>query len=48
MAIVTGEWLSFSAIGMREDLEDKIFQISPTEVPFSSIADKVSADAVTH
>lgn len=48
MAIVSGEFLTFSAIGMREDLTDKIWQISPTEVPTSSMIDDEGADAVTH
>ncbi len=48
MTVLTGAFLTFSAIGMREDLEDNIFQISPTEVPFTAMCDKIKADAVTH
>ncbi len=30
MTVLTGALLTFTAIGQREDLMDKIFQISPT------------------
>ena len=48
MTALSGAFLTFDAIGMREDLMDKIFQISPTEVPFSTMARKNKATAVTH
>jgi Family of unknown function (DUF5309) len=48
MTALSGAFLTFDALGQREDLLDKIFQISPTEVPFSSMARKNKATAVTH
>ncbi len=48
MTVLSGALLTFTAIGQREDLMDKIFQISPTEVPFTSMARKNKAKAVTH
>ena len=34
MAIATGTYLTYSAKGIREDLADVIYQISPEETPF--------------
>ena len=48
MTALSGAFLSFDAIGMREDLHPKIFQISPTEIPFTSMARKNKASHVTH
>lgn len=48
MTALSGAFLTFSVIGMREDLMDKIFQISPTEVPLTAMARKNKANAVTH
>jgi hypothetical protein len=48
MTALSGAFLTFDAIGMREDLMDKIFQISPTETPFTSMCRKNKATAVTH
>ena len=48
MAVVTGTFKTYEAIGNREDLEDIIFDISPTETPFVSNIDRVDADAVLH
>src|SRR3990167_9120532 len=48
MTVYTNEDLTFSAIGLREDLEDTIFQISPTEVPFTGSLESVKASSVTH
>ena len=48
MAVVTGTFKTYEAIGNREDLEDIIFDISPTETPFVSNIDRVDADAVFH
>ena len=33
MAIIANTFLTYSAIGMREDLSDVIDNISPTETP---------------
>lgn len=40
MAIIANTFLTFSAIGNREDLADKIYNISPTDVPFTSMIGK--------
>lgn len=48
MAIVANTFLSFSAIGNREDLADTIYNISPIEVPFQSMAGKSKATATLH
>lgn len=48
MAIVTNTFLTYSAIGNREDLSDVIYNISPTETPFLNLAKKSKADARLH
>jgi hypothetical protein len=48
MAIVSNTLLTFSAIGNREDLLDKIYNISPTDVPVQSLADETTAKATFH
>jgi hypothetical protein len=48
MAIVTNTLLTFSAIGNREDLLDKIYNISPTDVPLQSMSDDATAKATLH
>lgn len=48
MAIVTGEFLTFSAIGNREDLADVIYNISPTDTPFQARVGKNKALGVKH
>lgn len=48
MAIVTGEFLTFSAIGNREDLTDMIYNISPVDTPFMGTVAKTKAEGVLH
>jgi hypothetical protein len=48
MAIVTNTLLTFSAIGNREDLLDKIYNISPVDVPLQSMSDDATAKATLH
>jgi hypothetical protein len=48
MTIATNTFLTFSAIGNREDLLDKITNISPTDVPFQSMAGETTASATLH
>jgi hypothetical protein len=48
MAVPTNTLLTFSAVGNREDLLDKITNISPTDVPFSSAIGKSTAKATFH
>lgn len=48
MTIVANTFLTFSAIGNREDLTDQIYNISPVEVPFQSMAAKTKSSATFH
>lgn len=48
MAIVTNTFLTFSAIGNREDLSDMIYNISPTDTPFMGAIGKTDSTAVLH
>lgn len=48
MTIVTNTFLTFSAIGNREDLADTIYNISPIEVPFTSMVGKTKATSTLH
>jgi len=48
MANAVGTFLTYQAIGLREDLEDTIYNISPTDTPFLSNAAKMKASAVKH
>lgn len=48
MAVPTNTFLTFSAVGNREDLLDKITNISPTDVPFTSMIDETTAEATFH
>jgi hypothetical protein len=46
--IVTNTFLSYDAKGNREDLEDIIYDVSPTKTPFVSNAGRNTAKAVLH
>jgi hypothetical protein len=48
MTIVPQTFLTFSAIGNREDLADMIYNIDPVETPFQAMVDKTKASAVLH
>ena len=48
MTIVPNTFLTFSAIGNREDLVDMIYNIDPVETPFQGMIDKNKATAVLH
>lgn len=48
MAIIANEFLTFSAIGNREDLSDTIYNISPTDTPFLGNISKTKSSAVLH
>lgn len=48
MTIATNTFLTFSAVGNREDLSDTIYNISPTDTPFQASIDKNKATAVLH
>jgi len=48
MTAPSGTFQTFQAQGNREDLEDVIYSISPTETPFFTMASRVEASAVLH
>ena len=48
MANAVATFLTYQAVGNREDLEDVIYNISPTDTPFLSNAAKMKASAVKH
>ena len=48
MGVPTNTLLTFTAIGNREDLLDKITNISPTDTPFTSMAGTTTADGTFH
>lgn len=48
MAVPTMAFQTHQAVGNREDLEDVIYSISPTETPFMTMAARLSASAVLH
>lgn len=48
MTVLAGTFQAFQAIGNREDLEDLIYNISPTDTPFMKMAGKGTAKAVFH
>ena len=48
MTIATGTFLTYSAIGNREDLSDMIYNISPTDTPFLARMPTTKATAVKH
>lgn len=48
MAAPTNTLTTFAAIGNREDLTDKIFNIAPVDVPFTTMIDKIKVKATYH
>jgi len=48
MAVPTNTFLTFSAVGNREDLLDKITNISPTDVPFTAMIESTTAKGTFH
>lgn len=48
MAVPGGTFQAFQAIGNREDLTDAIYNVSPTETPLISMAQKSTATATLH
>jgi hypothetical protein len=48
MAFISNTFTTFSAIGLREDLSDIIYNISPTETPFMTAIAREKATAVYH
>lgn len=43
MAVPAGTYQAFSAVGIREDFTDRIYDISPTETPFLTMCKRVDA-----
>jgi len=48
MALPTSTFVTYQAVGNREDLSDMIYRIDPTDTPFMSGAEKEKASAVNH
>ena len=48
MAVPTNTVLTFTAVGNREDLMNKIVNISPVDTPFQSMIEETTADGVFH
>lgn len=48
MALPTSTFITYEAIGNREDLIDKIYKTSPTDTPLISAIERVKASAVFH
>jgi hypothetical protein len=48
MAVDASTFVTYAAIGNREDLEDTIYRIDPTDTWFVSNATKGKAKAVNH
>lgn len=48
MAIITNTQLTFSTVGNREDLSDRIFNLSPTDTPFQATIGKTKAEGTFH
>lgn len=48
MAVPAGTYQQFGAIGVREDLSDVIYDISPTDTPFMSNAKRTTASNTLH
>jgi hypothetical protein len=48
MAFITNTFTTFSARGLREDLSDIIYNISPTETPFMTGIAREKSTAIFH
>lgn len=48
MTVPSGTLQTYAAVGNREDLSDIIFRTTPTDTPFLSALERVSATAVKH
>jgi hypothetical protein len=48
MTVPTNTWTTYDSVGNREDLQDAIYRIDPTETPFLSKAAVTSASAREH
>lgn len=48
MTVPTNTYVTFSSVGIREDLEDMIYDISPTETPILTAAARLKATQKIH
>lgn len=48
MSLPTSTFVTYQAVGNREDLSDMIYRIDPVDTPFMSGAEKEKATAVNH
>ena len=48
MALPASTFVTYQAVGNREDLSDMIYRIDPTDTPFMSAAEKEKATAVNN
>jgi len=48
MALTTNVFTKYDAIGNREDLTDYIYDVSPTDTPFTSMIPKTDATMTLH
>ena len=48
MSLPTSTFVTYQAVGNREDLSDMIYRIDPVDTPFMSAAEKEKATAVNH
>jgi len=48
MALPTGTFPTYDAVGNREDLSDSIYRIDPTDTPFMTMCERETAKAVNH
>ena len=48
MAVDADTFLTYDSIGNREDLEDVIYNVAPTETPLMTAIETTKARAVNH
>ena len=48
MALITNTFTTYTAVGIREDLSDIIYNISPTETPYMTGIAREKATAIFH
>lgn len=48
MALTSGGFATYSAVGNREDLSDVIYNVAPTDTPILKLIGRTSASATFH
>ncbi len=48
MAVPTGTFTKYAAAGIREDLQNMIYDVSAMDVPFTANIDRIKAEQTTH